>query len=244
MLILFRWVHNATKSPLLRLPAEIRKMIWDYVLGDHTILLRFKFDKPGCTLTSRYRYREFYDPGKFCCVTFPGHVNPFVQGSYRCYKKGFTLLNGVCRMMLKETALLPYELNTWAATDDMLMWRYMCGDKRLTILQRKAMSTYFSTESYYNHSIVKAILCFPGLQRMYYKASNWGSVSLDVVDCHKSKVRSRFNAQLGGRGRMISLTPSGSEINFSKIPYQELSRLQFLGIEDNPNLPAGHVTQT
>lgn len=170
-----RYARNSAESPLLRLPAEIRVMIWRYVLGGNTILMKFKLDEfKKLRLETNVSDRKAFMgmKGRFSCLTFEGHVDPFFEKSYRNYTKGFTLLNGVCRQLYKETALLPYQLNAWASMNNYVFWRYTVKKKRLLTLQRKAIMRYYGLEGY--TCISKALFRFSGETKTLYCASLFG----------------------------------------------------------------------
>ncbi|KAF2475956.1 uncharacterized protein BDR25DRAFT_339876 [Lindgomyces ingoldianus] len=100
------WYRNQESSPFLRLPAEIRCMIYEHLLGGKTIYVE-----------SRDRTAVFRKC--FQCVVYRQGVNPF-NAQLQCettrppFEKCMTLLNVACRQLYKETALLPYRRNTWA----------------------------------------------------------------------------------------------------------------------------------
>ena len=47
----------------------------------------------------------------------------------------------VCRQLYRETALLPYSLNVWSFENYYVMKRYILKEKRLPLLQRRAIRT-------------------------------------------------------------------------------------------------------
>lgn len=102
------WYRNQESSPFLRLPAEIRCMIYESLLGGKTIYVKSR-PKADTTLSRK----------GFQCVVYHQGVNPY-DAELQCekkrppFEKGMTLLNTVCRQFYKETALLPYKRNTWA----------------------------------------------------------------------------------------------------------------------------------
>ncbi|KAL1603566.1 hypothetical protein SLS60_005154 [Paraconiothyrium brasiliense] len=90
--------RNATESPLLRLPAEIRNCIFKYALGGDTIEVARTFDcdvphhKESKAMPMCPQCRGYFDAVPF----------PLIQ---------------VCRMVYAETAILGYALNTFAFCD-------------------------------------------------------------------------------------------------------------------------------
>lgn len=114
-----RWKANQTTSPLFNLPGEIRNQIYDYNLGgDKTILIGYTtWDMQ--TRQPVFRYYSFI---------FNKPLNPFSEQCQRpkfC-TRGMTLLNGVCRQLYHETAVLPYLLNRWA---------FDCNDTLFTLIR-------------------------------------------------------------------------------------------------------------
>lgn len=51
-----------------------------------------------------------------------------------------TPLATVCRQLYRDTAALPFALNAWSFESARLMERYLVREKRLTLLQRRAMA--------------------------------------------------------------------------------------------------------
>lgn len=50
-----------------------------------------------------------------------------------------TLLSPVCRQLYHETALIPYATGTWSFASRGLMERYILLERRLPVLQRRAL---------------------------------------------------------------------------------------------------------
>ena len=81
---------NATQSPLLRLPAEIRNQIYSYIFNDILYTLNvYKWRHDGTIRFFTYRPPPFYD--------YLGHV----------------VIPFACRQLHHETSLLPYQLATF-----------------------------------------------------------------------------------------------------------------------------------
>jgi hypothetical protein len=137
-----RWNLNQTKSPLLRLPAEIRNRIYELVLGSKTIVIDFK---PYHVNNSGVVERTFnYTP-----TTYRGHVNPFPARSIS--KSLFTttkltLMNSVCRQLYHETEILPFKLNCWAFEKYLTMMNFLFVDKQLMRKQRAAIKELLVTD--------------------------------------------------------------------------------------------------
>ena len=92
--------RNATESPLLRLPAEIRNRIFEYALGGDTIEIDRKFEcEFKCDVDHGGEDKQFFH----CC---------WACRSYFRTVPPFALVQ-VCRMIYAEAAILGYVcLNT------------------------------------------------------------------------------------------------------------------------------------
>ena len=82
----FSTLQNAIKSPLLRLPGEVRNRIYEYALG-------------GEEVCCSYYKRPYLRPGQ-----------PNRTGKEK-YPLSLLMLPQVCRQIHAESALLPYHLN-------------------------------------------------------------------------------------------------------------------------------------
>lgn len=161
-------------SPLLRLPYELRLQIYELVLGDRQIHVRFvpwqykgRFKRSskvdGETVKGHFRYEvlpkrhdpwapgveQMWDP----LVKPKRQLDVPSNGQSRraqiCH--GFTgtrltLLSGVCRQLYHETALLPQKLNTWSFETLHLMERYILKENRMSLHQRRALHTLYCRE--------------------------------------------------------------------------------------------------
>ena len=150
-------VRNASVSPFLRLPAEIRLRIYGFVLGGQqlwidctpskmsvitqTTHVRKVFDeKPRdrshLQLSRFYNYNlePEHSAGRFY------HVN--VDGSGESQGYDFRLLH-VCRQIFTETALLPYALNKFSfSTDEVRRAFEKSARPGKKIVQKKAIGDY------------------------------------------------------------------------------------------------------
>ncbi|KAF2732724.1 hypothetical protein EJ04DRAFT_565716 [Polyplosphaeria fusca] len=135
------WALNATESPLLRLPAELRLAIYELVLGGpNTILITHNTE-------GKYTSRVWGPSNPFRLeISRPGGYGPaYIDVSD--VQKGFTLLNGVCRQLYHETAVLPYQLNIWMKSRPFIhspaygmLEAYTMAEKRLPLPQRRAIN--------------------------------------------------------------------------------------------------------
>ena len=81
-------MRNQKSSPFLRLPPELRNKIYEYAIGGHVIKLFESTKKPHYNMLSQA-------DGHYTAL-----ANPAV-------------LSKTCRQLHRETALLPYSLNTF-----------------------------------------------------------------------------------------------------------------------------------
>jgi hypothetical protein len=137
MIRIFRWNINQQNSPFLRLPGEIRNIICELALGGNTILVefnRYKIRETGkaVEVITRYKYQSW---------ALPGHINPFRCSSPSMGTVASTvpLLNGVCRQLYIETAILPYKLNWWAFQSHNIMVNFLWLEKKISRNQRAAI---------------------------------------------------------------------------------------------------------
>lgn len=144
-LITLSFAENETQSPLLRLPAELRWAIYEHMLGDKTICVRFASHKWTKSQRSGTKQWVYETHGGFHCTVFNGReANPFLLGSGKSIGTGgFTLLSGVCRQLYQETATLPFQLNTLAFESPLVMERYLMKERRLSLPLRRAIKTLF-----------------------------------------------------------------------------------------------------
>ncbi|KAF2467361.1 uncharacterized protein BDR25DRAFT_317103 [Lindgomyces ingoldianus] len=118
------WARNKRESPFLRLPAEIRMEIYDLIFSGNTIKI------------SRPRYKD-----GFKTTVWKLSNDPFktIRSPKNLVKQRITLLNGVCRQLYKETAVLPYKMNVWAFDDSTILREFLVGmpaEQRKVILRQ------------------------------------------------------------------------------------------------------------
>ncbi|KAH8728539.1 hypothetical protein GQ44DRAFT_702441 [Phaeosphaeriaceae sp. PMI808] len=129
------WYRNQESSPFLRLPAEIRCMIYGYLLGGNTIYIESR----GYTKSHRKCFQ---------CVVYSQGVNPY-DAQLQCeetrppFEKCMTLLNVACRQLYKETALLPYRRNTWAFASRYVFLNFVGPRGPLPPPHRKSLRSLF-----------------------------------------------------------------------------------------------------
>ncbi|CAK7229101.1 hypothetical protein SCUCBS95973_007106 [Sporothrix curviconia] len=89
--------------------------------------------------------------GEFYAVALDVDQDAWSKKACRSYTKtgrksstplpdALTPLAAVCRQLYRETAALPFALNAWSFESARVMERYLVREKRLTLLQRRAMA--------------------------------------------------------------------------------------------------------
>jgi hypothetical protein len=135
------WSQNQSTSPLLRLPGELRNRIYELVLGGKTICVEFKtwhnLERNGHTaLDCQFKYH--YKVMNAKTNPWAPYISTAIQQS-EGLSRNFTLLNGVCRQLYQETAVLPYKLNRWAFANHLTMWNFLVVERRWTRAQRESI---------------------------------------------------------------------------------------------------------
>ncbi|GJC90095.1 hypothetical protein ColLi_12933 [Colletotrichum liriopes] len=117
-----RWDLNRARSPLLRLPPEIRNKIYRLLLAAR-------------------RIHVHHDPktSSFHCVALRPTANPWTYKRHHVLSRGLTLLVRVCRQLYHETELLPYRECVWSWQTPGLMERYLLTERRMGVAQRRAV---------------------------------------------------------------------------------------------------------
>ncbi|KAH6620364.1 hypothetical protein C7974DRAFT_415574 [Boeremia exigua] len=134
------WSTNQSKSPLLRLPGEVRARIYRYVLGGKTITIGYETYRRVETASEPARVVPTF---RYCCAVYSQpNVDPFKkQLPYINVTFGFTLLNNICRQLYYETAKLPYTLNTLAFSSHNTLFNFLFLEQRLSCEQRDAITS-------------------------------------------------------------------------------------------------------
>lgn len=148
-----RWQRNAETSPLLRLPPEIRNRIYGLALTVGQIHIRYRPWRHRKAVSNASGASSPGGCGRHSCGEFYGIILDVDQDPWMaCRAKAsraraptalpdaFTPLTAVCRQLYRETASLPFALNAWSFESARIMERYLLREKRLTLLQRRAVA--------------------------------------------------------------------------------------------------------
>ncbi|KAF4416762.1 hypothetical protein CFRS1_v004019 [Colletotrichum fructicola] len=109
---------NASTSPLLLLPPEIRNKIYALLLAHRRI---------------HVLHAPRAHPPKFHCLTLRASANPWTHKRRHVLSRGMTLLAGVCRQLYRETDLIPYRECVWSWGSVAVMERFLVAERRLGI---------------------------------------------------------------------------------------------------------------
>lgn len=144
---------NKLTSPLLRLPYELRLQVYQLLLGDRQIHIRFvpwqlKRGQPRRSKADLESVK-----GHFRYEVLPYKQNPWTPEAEKLWEAAckspnatearLTLLSGVCRQLYHETALLPQGLNTWSFESIHMMERYILRESRMALQQRRAIEILY-----------------------------------------------------------------------------------------------------
>ncbi|KAI4706353.1 hypothetical protein J4E89_009087 [Alternaria sp. Ai002NY15] len=186
--------RNATSSPLLRLPPEIRNHIFSLALNHGYIPIifpershRWKIKRAGRRgFEYRYHYKQFcnifYNPISFSArsCSFKLKKRPVRNSKRLNHLKRPVNLLFVCRQIHAETALLPYKVNTWVIELNRPWERIREGYERyywhdpmhfvekLTAIQREVMEKVWSVDE------------FGGKHTITSPSTNFTAISKDV----------------------------------------------------------------
>ncbi|KAH7406085.1 hypothetical protein DE146DRAFT_433299 [Phaeosphaeria sp. MPI-PUGE-AT-0046c] len=124
------WLANQSKSPFLRLPAEIRNRIYEGALGGNTIVIGYETYN-----SSPYKVVPVF---KYNCTVYGARTDPFMERQNARIKisKGFTLFNSVCRQIYLETNVLVLKLNLLAFMNYNVMVNFLLLEQRFSLNQR------------------------------------------------------------------------------------------------------------
>ncbi|TLD10088.1 hypothetical protein PgNI_05888 [Pyricularia grisea] len=148
--------EGSLTSPLLRLPAELRLRIYELLLDVGQISIDYRAWTPNTKARPGFYCRTLAskaDPWALPPVDHRGiSRDPALRGQNTAPESrvadkvtqtgatlgGVTLLSGVCRQLYHETAILPFQLNTWSFHSPRLLNRYL-KERRMTLKQRRAV---------------------------------------------------------------------------------------------------------
>ncbi|KAH9225385.1 hypothetical protein K456DRAFT_1809545, partial [Colletotrichum gloeosporioides 23] len=115
---------NASTSPLLLLPPEIRNKIYALLLAHRRI---------------HVLHAPRAHPPKFHCLTLRASANPWAHKRRHVLSRGMTLLAGVCKQLYRETDLIPYRECVWSWGSVAVMERFLVAERRLGWVQRRVL---------------------------------------------------------------------------------------------------------
>ena len=150
--------RNATASPLLSLPPEIRNRIFNLVLGCQRLWISYK---PHEHFTRTIKGQRHH-------VHVPGGL--YHQTGARFDKKLHLGLLRVCRQTYGEVALLPYALNTFFFKDVWVRRKFM---KERRPVQQRAIGNY----KYMSYDKMKEVRLSHGGPKLVGNASNRHRIS-------------------------------------------------------------------
>ncbi|CAK7200468.1 hypothetical protein SEUCBS139899_003163 [Sporothrix eucalyptigena] len=178
------WHRNADESPLLRLPPELRNRIYGLVLTVGQVHVRYrpwrhrKLTKGGSTPNKSSPTDSSTDApetsGEFYAVALDVDQDAWSKKACKSFSKNkvtslpdaLTPLAGVCRQLYRETAALPFALNAWSFESARVMERYLLREKRLTLLQRRAIAVLIVSDDLPSRSMEKYL---GGLRAVVWK---------------------------------------------------------------------------
>jgi hypothetical protein len=135
--------RNATDSPLLRHPPEVRHIIWRFTLGGELVQLPC-YDQRGYAARPRYKQeRSVPEHGIMSGYSFLGIKK--ISSAFH--------LPQLCRQIYSETALVAFSSSTFVFDSDYLI--YNTGILRLRPAQRRAITSIEPSSGALNRSVSK-----------------------------------------------------------------------------------------
>ncbi|KAL1591500.1 hypothetical protein SLS60_011892 [Paraconiothyrium brasiliense] len=136
------WSANQSNSPLLRLPSNVRRSIFEYALGGNSIEFGYVTYLVETLPDGKQRSVPYF---QYTSNVYDDRHNPF-QGSRVLLHDdpdflGMTLLNGICRQLYFETYTLPYSLNDFYITSSNALFNFLVQEDRLQPQQCKAIKS-------------------------------------------------------------------------------------------------------
>jgi hypothetical protein len=162
---------NQTHCPLFRLPAELRLVIYELVLGRHTIFIQHGGHQYQKTLENGKRRLTSYPLRGFHCTRLPLDANPYVTlvgSDEQRALRGQQLLNNICRELYLETAVLPYKWNVWSWANSRNMRKMLVEDKMIPRRNLSAINTIFTYQGvWFPVNFDNKDFLFTGLRVLY-----------------------------------------------------------------------------
>ncbi|KAF2438929.1 hypothetical protein P171DRAFT_423404 [Karstenula rhodostoma CBS 690.94] len=169
------WSANQTSSPLLRLPANVRRSIFEYVLGGNSIefgfvtyLVHKTADRKNVHIPYFQYTSNVYPSGPLGIQCNPFHGAPLPLHSDPD-TMGMTLLNGVCRQLYCETYTVPYALNDFYFNSGNALFNFLVKEDRLQPQQRQAIESIVVLHTLPSQSVLDKL---PNLQQVRLMAPN------------------------------------------------------------------------
>ncbi|XPS93152.1 hypothetical protein M3J09_002520 [Ascochyta lentis] len=183
-------LHNQTQSPLLRLPVEIRYMIWEHILGDKDFSL-WTID------------------GKFL-LTFRKPETNFWAGTK--IRHHFALTR-VCRQTHAETRFLPFLLNAISTTPPCLsVWLKRFNQAQLSCIRTVTIyqcQLSFGQDVIHPHvrNALWAMRELTGLRKIHLHRDNKTYMGEDSSAQHKVALGAAVRSMVGQfeRGHLIDI---------------------------------------
>ncbi|KAF2110112.1 hypothetical protein BDV96DRAFT_635645 [Lophiotrema nucula] len=154
------WKENQTNSPLLRLPAEVRNTIYDYVYNRKTIFIEFDTYKRVTVERAGTEVEQTVPVFKYYRTVFGRLANPlrepFNPDLIPQEQGFFNRLSPVCRQLYEETATLPY-LNRWVFDSHITMLNFLCLGPKLRSCQLDAIEQLVTPEELPDNCILNRL---------------------------------------------------------------------------------------
>ncbi|QDS77782.1 hypothetical protein FKW77_005374 [Venturia effusa] len=151
-----KYNENSTRSPLLRLPSELRNRIYDYVFAgesktsqffiNRTVLINYQPWEHKWRQKNKVRFKEVKEGG-FHSTILPRGTNPLVTGSSTPNNNLPTTppsqLFRVCKQLFHETSILSCRLVTALCFENEYVMNRYLKEGRISLEQRQAIRVLF-----------------------------------------------------------------------------------------------------
>lgn len=126
--------RNERLSPLLRIPAEVRLHIYEYVIGSRVVHVRSKWT--GICTPAGFSYACLEDTEPLLESRESKvlkHAVPFGQD--------YLSLGSTCRQIQKETACIPFKIYTWAFETAFTLDQWVSMKSNIPVQHKNAIRT-------------------------------------------------------------------------------------------------------